>query len=374
MKLEPFRLERFFARHEFSAPYLMCASDCETMEVKDLLDLDGPQARDRFLSLGLGYTDSLGGADLRETIASLYERVTAEGILVVAGAQEGIFNFMNVALRPGDRVVVQTPCYQSLGEVARAIGTEVVEWRGNPDLGWEPDLDALKSLIKNRVKLVVVNFPHNPTGFLPGPDFVRDLCALSEHHGFLIFSDEVYRGLELDASDRLPAFADISDRAVSLGVMSKAYGLAGLRIGWIAARDERLFGELAAFKDYTTICSSAPSEFLAALALRHGQGIIERNMAIIRNNLERLDRFFASHKDLFDWCRPKAGSVAFPGLKKGNVEEFCEDLLETKGVLLAPGTIFGPGYNAFRVGFGRRNLPGALERLEEYLKEKTSNV
>ena len=370
MKLDPCRLERFFARHEFSVPYLMCPSDCETMEIGDLLDLDGPGTRDRFLSLSLGYTDSLGGADLREAIASLYEHVPPERILVHAGAQEGIFNFMNVALNPGDGIVVQTPCYQSLAEVARGIGAEVVEWRISPDLGWEPDLDVLKGLITNRVKLVVVNFPHNPTGFLPGPDFVRELGALSERHGFLIFSDEVYRGLELDASDRLPAFADVSDRAVSLGVMSKAYGLAGLRIGWIAARDERLFGELAAFKDYTTICSSAPSEFLAALALGHGQRIIERNMAIIRDNIERLDRFFTSHKELFDWCRPKAGSVAFPGLKKGNAEKFCGDLLETKGVLLAPGTLFGPGYNAFRVGFGRRNLPEALERLEEYVREK----
>lgn len=370
MKLDPCRLERFFARHEFSAPYLMCASDCETMEVRDLLDLDGPEARERFLSLSLGYTDSLGGADLRGAIASLYECVPPEGILVHAGAQEGIFNFMNVALKPGDRVVVQTPCYQSLAEVARGIGAEVVEWRGNPDPGWEPDLDVLKGLIKSRVKLVVVNFPHNPTGFLPGPDFVRELCSLSEHHGFLIFSDEVYRGLELDPSDRLPAFADISDRAVSLGVMSKSYGLAGLRIGWIAARDERLFGELAAFKDYTTICSSAPSEFLAALALRHGQRIIGRNMDIIRENLDRLDRFFASHGELFEWHRPKAGSVAFPRLKKGDAEGFCGDLLEAKGVLLAPGAIFGQGYNAFRVGFGRRNMPEALERLEEYVRKK----
>ena len=138
---------------------------------------------------------------------------------------------------------------------------------------------------------MVVNFPHNPTGFLPTPEFVRELSALSDRHGFIIFSDEVYRGLELDRSDRLPAFADLNERAVSLGVMSKTYGLAGLRIGWLATRDDDLFRELAAFKDYTTICNSAPSEFLATLALRHAGVIAERNLQIIRDNLDLSRRF-----------------------------------------------------------------------------------
>ncbi len=143
---------------------------------------------------------------------------------------------------------------------------------------------------------------------------------------------EVYRGLELDPSDRLPAFADVNDRAVSLGVMSKAYGLAGLRIGWIATHDERLFRELAAFKDYATICNSAPSEFLATIALRHTGVIVERNLRIIRDNLDRLDAFFGSHADKFGWYRPKAGSMAFPALLLGDVDEFCTDLVEKAGV------------------------------------------
>lgn len=367
MKLRPFKLERYFAKYEFSAPYLMCSSDCESMRLQDLLALEAGAA-ERFESLWLGYTASLGDPELRRAIAGLYETVSPDQVLVHSGAEEAIFNFMNVALSAGDHIIVHAPYYQSLGEVAHSIGAEITEWRGDPERAWEMDLEVLKSALTSRTKVVVVNFPHNPTGFLPAPEFVRDLSSLSEKHGFTIFSDEVYRGLELDPSNRLPGFADLSDRAVSLGVMSKTYGLAGLRIGWLATRNDRLFRELAAFKDYTTICNAAPSEFLAALALRHAEVIVERNLQIIGRNLELLDRFFGSHGDLFHWDRPKAGSIAFPALLRGAVDEFCAELVEKAGVVLLPGTVYGNEYNSFRIGFGRKNLPEGLENLEDYMR------
>jgi aspartate/methionine/tyrosine aminotransferase len=289
--------------------------------------------------------------------------------LVHAGAEEAIFNFMNVALDPGDHIVVHAPYYQSLGEVARGIGAEVSEWKGDPERSWELDLDDLKRALTGRTKVVVVNFPHNPTGFLPSSEFVQELSQLSDQHGFLVFSDEVYRGLELDRSERLPAFGDVNERAVSLGVMSKVYGLAGLRIGWIATRNAGLFNELAAFKDYTTICNSAPSEFLATLALRHADAIGERNVEIIRANLDHLDDFFHSHRKLFAWHRPKAGPIAFPTLLRGSVEAFCADLVEKAGVLLLPGTLYGDGYRSFRIGFGRKNVHESLSRFDAFVKD-----
>ena len=368
MKITPFKLERYFAIHEFSAPYLLCSSDCESLSVGDLLALE-PGAKEQFESLWLGYTESLGDPQLRRIISTLYETVGADQILVHSGAEEAIFNFMHVALDPEDHIIVHSPCYQSLSEVARSIGARVSEWQGDPDQDWELDLETLKPMLTKHTKVVVVNFPHNPTGFLPSQDFVRELSALSERQGFILFSDEVYRGLELDPSDRLPALADINDHAVSLGVMSKAYGLAGLRIGWIATRDHHLFRELAAFKDYTTICNSAASEFLAALALRNAETIVERNLQIIRENLDHLDVFFETHRDRFNWYRPKAGSIAFPTLLTGNIDRFCADLVEKAGVLLLPGTLYGDQNNAFRIGFGRKNLPEALCRLEEYLQD-----
>jgi aspartate/methionine/tyrosine aminotransferase len=179
----------------------------------------------------------------------------------------------------------------------------------------------------------------------------------------------VYRGLELDPSDRLPAAADINEQAVSLGVMSKTFGLAGLRIGWVATRNTRIYNAMSAFKDYTTICNSAPSEFLATIALQNAGKIAERNIRIIHDNLDHLDRFFAGHADLFHWYRPRAGSVAFPTLLKGNVDAFCMDLVEKAGVLLLPGTLYNDSSNAFRVGFGRKNIPEILQKLDTYLKK-----
>ena len=372
MKLEQFKLERYFAKYEFSAPYLLCSSDCESMALGDLLALE-PGAQERFSSLRLGYTESLGDPALRKVITEQYDHVTEDQVLVHTGAEEAIFSFMNVALRPGDHIIVHAPYYQSLGEVARGIGADVTEWQGDPEGGWALDIDALKDKLTDRTKVVVVNFPHNPTGFLPAPALLYALSELSERHGFIIFSDEVYRGLELDPSDRLPAFADLNDRAVSLGVLSKTYGLAGLRIGWIATRNDNIFRKLAAFKDYTTICNSAPSEFLATLALQHGEAIAERNRHIIRRNLDHLDLFFGAHRELFAWHRPKAGSVAFPALLQGTVDAFCDDLVNNAGVLLLPGTLYGSGFNSFRIGFGRENLPDSLMRVETYIRDSQAS-
>ena len=369
MKLDPFKLERYFARHEFSAPYLLCSSDCESMSIDELLALE-PGAEEQFKSLWLGYTESLGNPELRQAITGLYERISVDQVLVHAGAEEAIFNFMNVMLQPGDHIVVHAPYYQSLGEVAAGIGAEVTAWRADVQHDWQLDLNELKTMLTDRTRAVVVNLPHNPTGFLPDTAFVHDLSELSERHGFIIFADEVYRGLELDPADRLPSLADVNPRAVSLGVMSKTYGLAGLRIGWIATRNDALFRQMAAFKDYTTICNSAPSEFLATLALRHADTIAQRNLTIIRDNLDRLDRFFEAQADWFAWQRPKAGSIAFPTLLKGSVDVFCEELVANAGVLLLPGSLYGPDYNAFRVGFGRKNLPEALEKFKDYLNKQ----
>ncbi|WP_233248376.1 aminotransferase class I/II-fold pyridoxal phosphate-dependent enzyme [Desulfonatronum sp. SC1] len=356
------------AKYEFTAPYLMCSSDSESMSVGDLLAME-PDASRRFQELWLGYTESLGSPELRREIAALYDTASPEQVLVHAGAEEAIFNFMHVVLKPGDHVVVQAPYYQSLGEVALGIGAHVSPWRGDPKQGWALEIDDLTELLSPRTKLVVVNFPHNPTGFLPTEAFARELAALSRQHGFIIFADEVYRGLELDPRLQLSGFVDLDERAVSLGVMSKTYGLAGLRIGWIATRDRELYDQMAAFKDYTTICNSAPSEFLATLALRNAARLIQRNRKIVHANLDALDDFFADHARWFDWRRPLAGTVAFPRLKEADVDTFCADLVERAGVLLLPGTLYEPGLNHVRVGFGRRDLSQALNQLAAYLAE-----
>jgi len=370
MKIAPFRLERYFAQYEFNTPYLLCSSDCESVSVGDLLRLE-PDGIDSLQNLWLGYTESRGHPALREAIAGLYATIQPRDVLVHSGAEEAIFLFLNAALAPGDHVVVQWPCYQSLYEVARSIGCEISLWAGQPEAtGWRLDVERLAGLLRADTRAVLVNCPHNPTGGSMDAASWQALNRLSEERGFLIFSDEVYRGLEYAGDAPLPAFCDLNPRAVSLGVLSKSYGLAGLRICWVATRNTLLLERMAAWKDYTTICGSAPSEMLGTLAIRHGAQFFGRNQALIARNLEILDAFFARHAQVFDWPRPTAGPIAFPRLRAGaDAADFCRALVENAGVLLLPGALYAPEYSAhFRIGFGRANMPEALARWEEYLQ------
>ena len=367
MHIEPFRLERYFAKYEFDAPYLLSSSDCESITIKALLDMH-PGSIEEFMQLKLGYTESEGAPSLREQIAGLYSNMDSSDILVHTGAEEAIFNAMNVILDQGDHVIVHYPCYQSLMEVATAIGAEVTLWKGDRNHNWRLDLEVLKEIVRPDTKLVVINCPHNPTGFLMPANEFKELVELSQQHGFIVFSDEVYRGLEYDEQDRLPAVCEIDDRGISLGVMSKTYGLPGLRIGWIATRNRKLYQDLAGFKDYTTICNSGPSEYLSTMALRYESKIRKRNLEIIGNNLDILDQFFGRHPQLFSWKRPKAGPIAFPFFHQGSIEDFCHDLVNRAGVMLVPGTIYDPSYSNFRIGFGRANLDECVQKFDEYLQ------
>jgi aspartate/methionine/tyrosine aminotransferase len=368
MQLPPFTLERFFARYEFEAKHLLCASDCESMTIAELLAME-TGAAEAFAGLRLGYTESPGSPALRAAVARLYQGVGSQDILVTSGAEEAIFLFMHAALSAGDHLVVHQPCYQSLADVARAAGCDVSAWQARPENGWALDPDDLVSLVRPSTRVIVLNLPHNPTGYMmERPAFQRTL-AFAEERGIVVFSDEVYRGLERTAAHRLPAACDLSASAVSLGVMSKTYGLPGLRIGWVATHNERLLARIAELKDYTTICASGPSELLAEVALRHAAALEQRSRAIIDANLRLLDAFFGRHAGVFAWTPPRGGPVAFPRFLPGDAEGFCRSLVEKKGVLLAPGSHFGGPAAHFRIGFGRRGMPEALAELETFVRQ-----
>ncbi|HET6485575.1 MAG TPA: aminotransferase class I/II-fold pyridoxal phosphate-dependent enzyme [Spirochaetia bacterium] len=366
MKLPDFQIERFFARYEFNTELLLCASDCQSMSVSELCALE-PGARERLSDLWLGYTESRGAPSLRGEISRLYRSITAGEVLVHAGAEEGIHLCMHAVLEPGDHVIVQSPCYQSLREIALGTGCEVSPWSMREEDGWAPDPDELDRLVRPSTKLIVVNTPHNPTGYHLPEGVLRRLCRIADERRITLFCDEVYRGLEYRDEDRIPSACDLSERAVSLGVLSKAYGLGGLRIGWMATRDQVLYARMESLKDYTTICSSAPSELLAEIALRHGESIIGRNLGLIRANLSLVGDLLRRHPDLMSWQPPKAGPIAFPRLLRGTIGELSARIAKECGVLLLPGTVYGDRENHFRIGFGRANLPQALARLEEWL-------
>ena len=366
MQIADFKLERYFARFEFNVKYVLCASDCESASIDDLLAFEAGAA-DRLHRHRLGYTESQGSPSLRGEICRLYDSIEPHQVLVHTGAEEAIFLFMHAVLDAGDHVIVHWPCYQSLCEVARSIGCQVTLWRAREENGWAPDLDELRQHIRPNTKTIIVNTPHNPTGYLMPAEMLLELAHICREKGILLFSDEVYRESEHRRQDRLTAACDLGEHTVSLGVMSKTYGLAGLRIGWIATRSADVYKRIAALKDYTTICNSAPSELLAELALRHRQKLVERNLAIIAENLAMLDAFFDRHGDRFAWRRPKAGAIGFPRLLGKDVVHFCEDLVKSAGVLLLPGTLYDDGGNHFRIGFGRKNLPEGLAQLERFL-------
>jgi len=372
MRIPDFELERYFARWEFAVEHLLCASDVEGYPMAELLALADDETRGLWDGLRLGYTESTGHPLLRAEIASLYDRLEADDVLVFAGAEEAIFCLLNVMLGPGDHAVVTWPGYQSLYEVARAAGAEVTLHELRESDGWALDLDRLRASIRPTTRLVVVNAPHNPTGMLPGRDEWRALTELCAEAGIHLLADEVYRYLEFDPADRLAAGADAFERGVSLGVLSKSFALAGLRIGWLATRDRDLLARAARFKDYTTICSSAPAEILGIVALRARTPVLERTHRIVGANLPVLDRFFATHSDWFSWVRPRAGSIGFPRLNAPGVtiDDFAAELVEAEGVLLLPGSRFDYPGNHFRIGFGRTDLPVAVERLGAFAERR----
>ena len=357
MRIEPFKLERFFARHEFTAKHLLSASDCEPMSLRELLDLAAPESLALWNQLRLSYTESQGHPLLRAEVARLYQSVSPDDILI-AVPEEAIFLLMQSLLEPGDHAVVLTPAYQSLYAVALGSGCAVT--RLNLSLGtqgWSLDLDQLERSLTPRTRLLVVNFPHNPTGFLPSHREFDALVRIARERGLYLLGDEMYRFLEHDPAHRLPAVCDVYEKGISLSGLSKSFGLPGLRLGWLAARDAPLLDRCQALKDYTTICHSAPSEVLGIIALRARDAILERNRGIVRDNLAVAQKFFAGHCDLFTWIQPRGGSVAFPiWTGTGPVEDFCQRMLEERGVLIVPGSLFDYPGNHFRIGLGRRTL------------------
>ncbi len=371
--LPDFRLEVHLGRWEFRARHHLTASDAQTLTVGELLALGGDEAREALEALPLSYGPTWGTDALREAIAGTYEGISPDDVLTFAGAEEAMFWALQELVGPGQHAVVTVPNYQSMESVTLATGAEVSGLALRPQDGWALDLDALAALLRPTTRLVAVNFPNNPTGALPDRQTFTALVALCEERGIRLFSDEVYRGLELDPGRTLPQAAELSPTALSLGVMSKAYGLPGLRVGWLACRDRALLERLERRKHYTSICNPGPSELLATVALRHGDAVRARNRAIVAANLPVFDAFFAAREDLFDWEHPQGGCVAFPRYRgEEGVEAFCRELVEEAGVVLLPASIYASALapvpaDRFRIGVGRKDPEPGLAALGAFL-------
>lgn len=369
MSLPPFKLERYFAEYEFKVKYLLSPSDCEALSQAELLQMAAPASRALWDELKLGYTESAGHPLLRGEISRLYSTYQPDSI-VVAAPEEAIFIAMHTLLAAGDHVIAVSPAYQSLHEIARSIGCDLTPWLFTPEVrGWQLDLEQLESSLTPYTRLLVINFPHNPTGYLPSPAEFEAIVSFARAHGLYLFSDEMYRLLEYEPAARLPAACDVYEKGISLSGLSKSFALPGLRIGWLVSQEAELVERWLAFKDYTTICSSAPSEVLGIIALQNQETILQRNLSIIRQNITLAEQFFARHPEQFAWLPPRAGSVAFPRWRGGGpVEQFCQAALDRQGVMIVPGSIFDYPGNHFRIGLGRRNFAEALERVAQVMR------
>lgn len=377
--LPDFKLEKHFSKWEFQARHHMTASDAESMSMRDLLAMATPEEREDFEGMWLGYTETFGAADLLEAIAATYQNRKASEILCFAGASEGIFAANAVILDKDSHAIVVTPNYQSHETLPLAI-CEVTGIALDADNEWSLDIDKVAAAVRPNTKLVTINFPHNPTGTILPVDRYNALIELCRKDGIYILHDEIFNGLGPRGTKHLPFVADIYERGLSLNVMSKSYGLPGLRIGWIACSDASVISKMERMKHYLSICSSGPSERLAKIALSNRKKILARNCAIIDENLPKLDVFFDRHSDLFEWRRPDGSCMGFPRYKgTEGVEQFTRSLVEESGVLLLPSTIYRSELGAtpadrFRIGFGRKGIDDGLGAFDTHLRKNRLSV
>jgi len=370
MKIAPFETEHFFARYEFETPLQLCNSDCEPVTIDELLELGGASLRE----LGgqrLAYTESRGRPELRAAIAGCYDGVTADEVLVLGAPVEGIYLAARALLDPGDEVVVLTPAYDALTRLFEHVAGEgcVRRWPLQPSAGaWALDLDALRGLLTPATRLLVVNFPHNPTGFLPTPEWQREFAGIVADHRLSVFSDEMYHGLLQPGTPPIASMADVlGERAVVLSGLSKSFGLPGLRCGWLVVRDPVLRENLVNWKFYTSICPPVATEFLALAALRARDALLSRNNARIAANRERAEACFARWPGRFEWRPPDAGSTALVGFDVPSVSRLADRLAREEGLLIQSGAMLGSDDRHMRIGLGRDGFAAALQRFEDWL-------
>ncbi|HTD52900.1 MAG TPA: aminotransferase class I/II-fold pyridoxal phosphate-dependent enzyme, partial [Thermoanaerobaculia bacterium] len=346
MKIERFALERWMTTWETRTPYDIAESGIYPMSVKELLAFEPPAEREqlleRLLDLRLGYSEAPGTLELRSAIAATYRRAGPEEILVTTGAIEANFLLFNVLLEPGDHVVAVYPAYQQLYSVPRAIGCEVALWKLRPENDFRYDLHELERLVTTRTRLIVINTPHNPTGAMLSEEDLIRIDRLAASVGARVLSDEAYRWLDLPGGDPLaPPMRDLGEAGISVGTVSKPFGLPGLRIGWIAGPAE-LIAQCWATRDYVTLSPGKLNDALAVLAFKHRGRIVERTRAIVRRNLETARAWFAEHSDVVSWTPPRGGLLALLGYALDIPSlELSDRLAEKYGVMLAPGSAFG---------------------------------
>lgn len=369
MQFPCFELERWQSLWENQVELNISESGVKALTTAELAD--NPEALRKLLAQPLGYPQTNGSEELRARIAALYPGAQVENVLVTNGCAEANFLITWALVEPGDEVVFMQPNYMQIAGVASGLGAMVKPLWLREELHWAPDLDELQRLITPKTRLVAMCSPNNPTGAVLSEKAIERICAAAERVGAYVLADEVYRGAELEG-DLAPTFWGQYERVVCTGGLAKAYGLPGLRIGWVVAPAEwaeRLWG----YHDYTTISPTMLSDRLAALALepaRHAW-LRQRTRKILKQNYPLISDWVARHSDLLTHIPPVAGAIAWLG-SRGDWDsvQFVQELRKRKSVLLVPGEQFGME-SYLRIGFGgdADQLQQALKRVDELLAE-----
>ncbi len=364
----------FALKHFFNQPAATTAranlspSFAEPLGTAALLALE-PGSAEHFAALPLNYSTAFGAQALREAIAARYEHISPDEVVAASGGDDTLLSLFMALLQPGDHVIVHSPIYQPLAGLAAWCGAEISLWAAEEESGWTPSLAELRRLLRPNTRMIVTNFPHSPTGFVPERGVLEEVIELADGVGAILVGDEIYRGLPLDGRAEAPSLTDLTARAVVVNSVSKTFGLPGLRVGWLVTRDATTLDAVRSFRMYQNSYIGAPTEFLATLAVRHADCILAGHLSLARANLARLGVFIDRHADRFSWVPPRGGLVAFPRwLGEESTSALSDRLLHDHGLLLAPSAYFGGGERHVRFGFGTTSAMEGLDLLEEALR------
>jgi aspartate/methionine/tyrosine aminotransferase len=368
MKLDMFKMERMQSLWENAVDYNLSESGVHPLTLNELLSAEEIK---ELTGVELGYTQTNGTTSLREQIARLYPGIDPEDIMVTAGSSEANFLLMWSLIEPGDKVVFELPNYLQMWGLAKAFGARVEPLWLKEELGWQPAPEDIDRVITPGTKLVILTNPNNPTGSILKSGLREKIIQRVEEAGAWLIADEVYRGAEISGEETASFYGQLKQVAV-VGGLSKAYGLPGLRLGWLAGPGE-LVRKIWTYHDYTTISVSALTDHLAAKALEPDRrlNLLNRTRDIIRHNLPLLEKWLQSFGPQFSYQAPSAGAILYTAYNYDyNSTRLVEEILKEKNVLLVPGDHFELDRH-LRLGFGSRPeyLQAGLGRVAEFLTE-----
>ncbi|KAF2717151.1 PLP-dependent transferase [Polychaeton citri CBS 116435] len=396
--LPPFAVEEWMDTYETQAKYQLAETCCASISIEELASLSeapGAKASDILdLSSIQGYGEVTGLKALRENLSRLYSSkagspLPADDILITPGAIAANTIVALAMVKAGDHVICHYPTYQQLYDVPRSIGCKVDLWKAKEDRQWQPDFDELEAMVTDETKLIILNNPQNPTGAVVGKTLLAKVVELAESKGIAILSDEVYRPLfhGISPIDREfpPSIVSMGYKNVIVtGSLSKAYSLAGLRVGWIASRNPDFIAACASVRQYTTISVSQLDQSVAAFALSNDtiHSLLGRNIQMAKTNLELLERFIIKHDEFCSWVKPVAGTTAFINFSRDgapvDAEALCKAVMEKTGVMILPGDKgFGEEYKGYvRIGYVNTTdiVQQGLEELRKFMRKDFDDV